>query len=155
MNSINIRKTTIEDLDSINQIFINSYLKQRKPEYFKEKKSLFISESIFKELLKKDSFIGLIAENKSRILGFILGEIIKNEETEEMNLRNFAVLRQINVIEEEQRKGIGKSLFSEFKKNCNNRNIFDFELLSWEYLNVREFYMKLGFINEKYVMRLK
>ena len=155
MNSINIRKTTIEDLNSINQIFVNSYVKQNKPEYFKENISVFLTKPKFEELIIKDSFIILIAEKESRILGFILGEILKYEETEENELRNFAILRQINVIEEEQRQGIGTLLFSEFKEICNNRNIFDFELLSWEYLNVKEFYSKLGFKTEKYIMRLK
>ena len=154
MNSI-IRKATIEDLNSINQIFINSYKKQKKPEYFKENISVFLTKPKFEELIIKDSFIILIAEKESRILGFILGEILKYEETEENELRNFAILRQINVIEEEQRQGIGTLLFSEFKEICNNRNIFDFELLSWEYLNVKEFYSKLGFKTERYIMRLK
>ena len=138
---INIRKATIQDLDSIKKILVTKELGMDDPEYY---------VNYVKHLIKDDSSIFLVAKHTFKIVGIIYGE----SDTKE----NWAEISGIAILKNYRMKGIGSQLIKEFENIIYNKNIDNIEL--YAHIDTLAKYIhklgyKRGFVYVHYMKELK
>jgi len=152
MEKVIIRKATINDLNSIqelnNSLFdleLNNFddtLKQGWP-FEKE------GQDYFEDMIKNE--IVFVAEVEEKIVGYLAGSIC---EQISYITETFAELDNMCINEEYRRFGIGTLLINEFKKYCKEKNIQNIKVTaSAKNSRAIQFYMKNGF--EDYNVTLK
>ncbi|MFO8015856.1 MAG: GNAT family N-acetyltransferase [Candidatus Woesearchaeota archaeon] len=96
----------------------------------------FISGEYFSVFVDKDGMF-LVAEDKGRVIGFILGEPMKG---------GLAHLGLLTVDESFRGQGIGRMLLDAFRKKCDEKGLKDILLYAPKSnRNTLEFYKKRGF----------
>ena len=152
MRKVIIRKATINDLNSIqelnNSLFdleLNNFddtLKQGWP-FEKE------GQDYFEDMIKNE--IVFVAEVEEKIVGYLAGSIC---EQISYITETFAELDNMCINEEYRRFGIGTLLINEFKKYCKEKNIQNIKVTaSAKNSRAIQFYIKNGF--EDYNITLK
>ena len=152
MGKVIIRKATINDLNSIqelnNSLFdleLNNFddtLKQGWP-FEKE------GQDYFEDMIKNE--IVFVAEVEEKIVGYLAGSIC---EQISYITETFAELDNMCINEEYRRFGIGTLLINEFKKYCKEKNIQNIKVTaSAKNSRAIQFYIKNGF--EDYNITLK
>lgn len=152
MQKISIRKATIDDLTSIqelnNSLFdlelrnFDDTLKQGWP-FEKEGKEYF------EDMIKNEMVF--VAETEEKVVGYLAGSIC---EQISYITETFAELDNMCINEEYRRCGIGTLLINEFKKYCKEINIQNIKVIaSAKNSRAIQFYMKNGF--EDYNVTLK
>lgn len=154
MEKVIIRKATINDLNSIqelnNSLFdleLNNFddtLKQGWP-FEKE------GQDYFEDMIKNE--IVFVAEVEEKIVGYLAGSIC---EQISYITETFAELDNMCINEEYRRFGIGTLLINEFKKYCKEKNIQNIKVTaSAKNSRAIRFYMKNGFENYNITLRYK
>jgi len=152
MHKISIRKATIDDLTSIqelnNSLFdlevknFDDSLKQGWP--FEKEGKVYFEDMIKNEIV-------FVAEVEEVVVGYLAGSIC---EQISYITETFAELDNMCINEEHRRFGIGTLLINEFKKYCKEINIQNIKVTaSAKNSRAIQFYMKNGF--EDYNITLK
>jgi len=152
MGKVIIRKATINDLNSIqelnNSLFdleLNNFddtLKQGWP--FEEDGKEYFEDMINNEIV-------FVAQIEEKIVGYLAGSIC---EQISYITETFAELDNMCINEQYRRFGIGTLLINEFKKYCKEKNIQNIKVTaSAKNSRAIQFYMKNGF--EDYNVTLK
>ena len=152
MEKIIIRKATIEDLVSIqelnNNLFeleFNNFDDTLKVGWPFEKEG----KEYFEDMIKNE--IVFVAEVEEKIVGYLAGSIC--EQTSYIT-ETFAELDNMYIDENYRRYGIGSLLINEFKKYCREKKIQNIKVTaSAKNSRAIQFYMKNGF--EDYNITLK
>lgn len=92
-----------------------------------------------KETFEHPGFFGLKADSDSKIVGFVMGY------TETWHEKKHYYLKEMCVIPEKQRRGIGSSLLDELKKHLIYRQGSNIYLLTLRDSQAQSFYAKNGF----------
>lgn len=89
----------------------------------------------------------LVAEENGQLLGFVMVEYIKREETNSIYAVHEAHIVEIGVDETSQGKGIGTALIQAVKDAAKVRGCRSVQLDVWEFnKSALRFYEKLGFV---------
>lgn len=89
----------------------------------------------------------LVAEENGQLLGFVMVEYIKREETNSIYAVHEAHIVEIGVDETSQGKGIGTALIQAVKDAAKVRGCRSVQLDVWEFnKGALRFYEKLGFV---------
>lgn len=136
-----IRKAREEDCEALTSLFLKltSYLKS-----ITKKKIVSTLSNKTRELLKSNQLKGakitFVAGEKKKISGFLMGYIL------DMSLYKIAVIDDIYVLKEQQKKGIGKKLVKSFIKECKKRGIKTiFTITPKKNETAKEFFQHIGF----------
>ena len=152
MEKINIRKATINDLNSVqylnNSLFdleLNNFDDTLKQGWFFEKEG----KEYFKDMINNE--IVFVAQIEEKIVGYLAGSIC--EQTSYIT-ETFAELDNMCINEEYRRFGIGTLLMNEFKKYCKEKDMQNIKVTaSAKNSRAIQFYIKNGF--EAYNVTLK
>lgn len=154
MNNIIIRKATIKDLASIQELNNNLFdlelnnfddtLKQGWP-FEKE------GREYFENMIKSE--IIFVAQDEDKIIGYLAGSIC---EEKSYITETFAELDNMCINDEYRRFGIGTLLINELKKYCKEKNIQNIKVTaSAKNSKAIQFYMKNGFENYNITLKYK
>lgn len=92
----------------------------------------------------------LVAEENGQLLGFVMVEYIKREETNSIYAVHEAHIVEIGVDETSQGKGIGTALIQAVKDAAKVRGCRSVQLDVWEFnKGALRFYEKLGFVTSR------
>jgi diamine N-acetyltransferase len=153
MNII-IRKANIEDLQFVQKLNYklfdyeyNNFDSSLNMKWtFSEK-----AENYFKELIEEGTI--WVAEDNNKVIGYLAGRI---KEKPTYATKTLAELDNFYIDEEYRRKGIGKKLVEEFKKDCILRGIEEIKVTaSYKNINAREFYKNNNFDNFEITYKMK
>lgn len=111
MENIIIRKAKVGDAREI-------YLIQRKTKEFitsDGSKYDFFDQDEIKDWIRKKDYIALVAENNSKVAGFLLAR---------MATRYWCLIEAISIEEKFKRRGIGKSLLKELYKELKKYDAY-------------------------------
>lgn len=152
MEKIIIRKASLEDLSSIQQLNdnlfdleFNNFDDTLKLGWALEKDG----KEYFKDMIKNE--IVFVAQIEEKIVGYLAGSIC---ESISYITESFAELDNMCIDDEYRRFGIGTLLMNEFKKYCKEKNMQNIKVTaSAKNSRAIQFYMKNGF--EDYNITLK
>lgn len=111
MENIIIRKAKVGDAREIHLI-------QRKTKEFvisDGSKYDFFDQDEIKDWIRKKDYIALVAENNSKVVGFLLAR---------MATRYWCLIEAISIEEKFKRRGIGKSLLKELYKELKKYDVY-------------------------------
>ncbi len=140
-----IRKARVEDVNDI--LRLNQKLFDN--EYSNFDKTLDCgwppnNKDYFKDSIKDENFISLVAVSNRKIIGYLIGSIHKAEEYRK--LKELAEVDNTFVLEEHRGKGVGKKLFEEFLEWSKKRGIDRMKVVaSSKNKKAINFYKKCGF----------
>ncbi len=144
MNNVVIRKASLEDLNTIQEL--NNYLfKLEKDNYdstlIKDWPLSKKGKEYFSDLIENHYVIVAIVDNS--IVGYLAGSIEEKGSYEEIQ---YGEINNMFLKEESRGLGIGKSLINYFKDYCREKNISNIKVVaSFKNKNAIEFYHKNGF----------
>jgi len=152
MEKINVRKATLQDLASIQELNNNLF----DLEYNNFDDTLKVGwtfeeegKEYFKDMINNE--IVFVAETDGKIVGYLAGSIC---EQISYITETFAELDNMCIDDKYRRFGIGTLLMSEFKQYCREKNIENIKVTASAKNNrAIQFYMKNGF--EDYNITLK
>ena len=137
-----IRKAMKEDANILNSLFAKLIENERK--YYDENiKENLTMNGFFEKRIDEGNEIIFVAEEKSKILGYIYGYInVDNKIKKELE----ANIDSLFVIEEQRNKKIGTNLINKFIEEVKNKNC-KYILIDNKYLNNKagKLYNNLGF----------
>ena len=143
---MNIRKATKRDLNRLNelQLALANYeyvfcKTLKKPESVKKK----YKENYRKKMRSKNS-VFFVAEDKKRIIGYILGEIETPEHPHIYNKRGYVV--DAFILREYRRKGVGEQLFKKLMKWFKSKKVKWIKVAVYaNNFNSYKFWQSMGF----------
>ena len=134
LGSIYIRDATIQDLDKIYEIESKCFEKEH------------YSKNVLLYLLMNGSSIGLVAEVKGKIVGFIIGIIEHNF----LGRNKVGHIYTIDVLPEYRRRGVASKLLEEFERRLKFKRVKECYLeVSVENRIARKLYKKFGYVEIK------
>ena len=144
MNNIIIRKATLEDLSTIQELN-NSLFKLEKDNYDPTLVNAWpLSEEgkdYFSDLINNHYVIVALLDNS--IVGYLAGSIEEKCSYVEVQ---YGKINNMLVKDEYRGYGIGKSLIDNFKEYCRTKDILNIKVVaSYKNKNAIEFYCKNGF----------
>lgn len=137
-----IRFATINDVELMAKIHVDTWLTTYKdiiPHKYLQKLSYSKSKTKFEKLIGENTNYHIVAEINKTIVGFAS---YGKERTD--NYIYKGEIQAIYILEEFQRKGIGKQLFYEATKQLQKIGINNLMLWALELNNYTDFYLKLG-----------
>lgn len=142
---MNIRKFAKEDLPEVLELCreVRQHHIDILNGYFTEQNDKF--EKIpFLESLENDKIVAFVAEENSKVVGYILGEF-KN--APHLVHPNIAHIANFGVSKSYRSKGIGKALMNAFYKLCEENKIGEIRLGVYnQNIGAYKFYEKYGFV---------
>ncbi|MBT4804762.1 GNAT family N-acetyltransferase [Candidatus Woesearchaeota archaeon] len=134
-----IRKATPKDYKEISLIYKEEFGKKPYHEKWTE-------ESAFQKIKEYSKNHILVAEKEKKVIGFIIfSELLLDD-----GPRTF--IDELVITEKFQKQGIGHKLIAEVETFSKNNNKIGILLLAHEEANAIEFYNKLKFKKEKWVL---
>jgi len=144
MNNVFIRKATLDDLNTIQDL--NNKLFELEKENYDTTlvKDWPLSEDgkeYFSDLIKNHYVLVAIVNNS--IVGYLAGSIEEKGSYEEIQ---YGEINNMFINDESRGLGIGKSLINTFKEYCREKNILNIKVVaSYKNKKAIEFYHKNGF----------
>lgn len=107
----------------------------------------YISKNYFEKMVDKDKMF-FVAEENDKIVGFVLGEPMKD---------NLAFMSLLTVDKSKRGKGVGKKLLTKFEEQCSNKKLNPIIFYAPKFNeNTIAFYNKQGYIQGKeYIQFMK
>ncbi|MCL6572651.1 MAG: GNAT family N-acetyltransferase [Bacillus sp. (in: Bacteria)] len=136
-----IQKATINDLDSLTELF-NLYRV-----FYDQKSDLIGARAFLKERLRYDDSVVFIAHDRNKLLGFV--QLYPSFSS--VNMRKIWVLNDLFVKEQTRGKGVGEKLLKqgiEFAKKTGAKGIF--LETGQENVIAQRLYEKIGFEREEH-----
>lgn len=154
MNNINIRKSNINDLKSIQELNNELF----KLEYNNFDSDLIISwpfeeegKKYFIDMINNQSIF--VAEKDNDIVGYLAGTIDKKFTYVD---KKTAEIDNLFILDEYRNLGIGKMLISEFKKICKENDVKRIIVTAAsKNINAIKFYKAQGFEDKKLTLKIE
>ena len=146
-----IRKAKYKDAKRLN--FLLTLLIRDERQYNPEINEDFVVTNMYENYIDDDKRIILVAEEDDKIIGYLYGFMVENDEVETGKIANLDAL----YVEEDYRKhGVAEKLIDQFKVWVLNNKInkIDVNVCSANY-KAKSLYTKKGFITTKETMSLE
>lgn len=143
-----VRPATTADASAIAQILITvqKLHADAHPDYFKQPEApeAFLTE--VQRVMNEPNHLYLVAEEKGRIVGFLMAEILRRPENLYNQARTTLYIHQLGVHPEHQHNGHGACLLDAAKALAKQEGLAKIALDTWEFnTKAQSFFKKQGF----------
>lgn len=147
-----IRKATAEDIPKIKELSQDSFYHGAQFDQTLDTSWPSLHSEYYEGLVNKAKVMTFVAEENDRIVGYLIGRIIKAENWRK-NIKQIAELENMFIAERYRGQGIGKELIKQFKMWAEKSKVKHLKVIaSAENTQAIEIYKRSGFYESALIL---